>query len=512
MENLVYQTLQVDHLSRRTDHYEPDCDLFLFEDLKPNEWDYSLPTFASGDSNKIVASLHDFIDQFNKNIPFKINMDNILIAGGCIGNILIKQNSVRDIDIFVYGLNTEDATERVGTLINDLSNSYEKYLKERERERDRERLMSNKNSSKSQPKTSKSKKIEYEFKCIRNKNCISLIYDEKYVVQIILRIYKDKSEILHGFDLGSSAVGFDGENVYFTSLSKFAYEYSCNIIDTTRRSTTYERRLIKYFKRQFDIILPHMDISKMRNINSKYKLSDICELPYMVFSYSNITGNKIQIDRFLVPSNVDESDYQIENLDEYRIFYINLHNMVMGKEDYYFYVENAKNVIDAKPFLSRRKIIDYYDNLKDKLKKSDNINIRMLRKYVKDTKEILQLLVDNGDNDNLFMERLETGIQNEKQRILVVADELLAKSYPLNWLINNPGTQLTSSFNPIIEDESKWYAEFYTQTPDPQHVIKHIISNKRVNLAIERNEHTDSEDTRSDSEESDDDISVTLED
>jgi len=33
-----------------------------------------------------------------------------------------------------------------------------------------------------------------------------------------------------------------------------------NVVDTTRRSTTYERRLHKYLKRGFSIAIPKLDI------------------------------------------------------------------------------------------------------------------------------------------------------------------------------------------------------------------------------------------------------------
>jgi hypothetical protein len=455
MDQIVKQVLEVDCLHRDKNKC-PDEDLFVFSDLKPNEWDYSLPTLASGNSNKLVHSLQEFIKTFYEHIPFKIPMVNILIAGGAISSILTKNNP-NDIDMFVYGLTPDEATIRVRELITDLSEAYDLYLIEKNRDH--------------RDKQDKPYKPHGEFKFIRNKNCITLIFEEKYTIQIILRIYENISQILHGFDLGSSAVGFDGTNVYFTSLSKFAYEYSCNILDTTRRSTTYEHRLIKYHNRNFDIIVPYLDITKLRNINSKYKLDDVCELPYMVFSYSGINGNKISVSRFLVPNESSYSDYQINDLDEYKIFYINLHNMVWDKPDFYFYIEDVKDKIDVlltKPLLSRRRVIDYYDELMKKLNKNGSINIKMLKKYVKDTKEILRILVEKGDNDSQFNLLLEQAIQAEKIRILNIADRLLSQSYPLHWITTNPGTQITSSFNPIIEDVHKWYGDYYTVNPQAQ--------------------------------------------
>ncbi len=100
--------------------------------------------------------------------------------------------------------------------------------------------------------------------------------------------------------LGSSAVGYDGKNVYFTTLGKFCHEYSCNIVDTTRRSTTYETRLIKYFDRNFNIVIPNLDIKHLSTKYFKYGEVEIAELPYLSFSYSNIVGNKIIVKKIFI--------------------------------------------------------------------------------------------------------------------------------------------------------------------------------------------------------------------
>lgn len=454
MDQIVHQVLVTDHAHRELNSLGEN-DLFTLIDLKPNEWDYSLPTLASGNSNnKLVSSQEEFTTEFYRQIPFKIRMDHVLIAGGSVSSILIKSNP-HDIDLFIYDLTPAAATQRVNELINDLSTAYDQYLTEKEKE---------KNTGKRGPPE------HCSFKFIRNKNCLTLIFDDKYTFQIILRIYQNISQILHGFDLGSSAVGFDGNNVYFTSLSKFAYEYSCNILDTTRRSTTYEHRLVKYYNRAFDIILPHLDVSKIRNTNSKYRMDDVCELPYLVFSYSTVMGNKISVSRFLGSSDTSGSDYQIEDLDEHKIFYINLHNLVWNKPDFYFYREDVKdkdkdNVLSTKPLFSRRRVINYYDELITKLSKNGSVNIKMLKKYVKDTSAILRILIEKGDTDSQFTTVLSQTVQGEKMRILAITDQLLAQSYPLQWMITNPGTQITSSFNPIIEDQSKWYGDYYLETP-----------------------------------------------
>lgn len=115
----------------------------------------------------------------------------------------------------------------------------------------------------------------------------------KNPIQIILRQYKTIAEILYGFDVGSSQIGYNGflffffsflshssllflphfyrcfhsllmifclcflEDLYFagktlflTELSSYSFRTGCNIIDTSRLSPTYEVRMKKYWKRQ----------------------------------------------------------------------------------------------------------------------------------------------------------------------------------------------------------------------------------------------------------------------
>jgi len=141
-------------------------------------------------------------------------------------------------------------------------------------------------------------KISY----VRNAYSVSMFVSELPVCykhkaltfQIILRAYKSISEILHGFDLGSSAVGYDGENVWMTTLSKYSYRNMVNIVDITRRSTTYERRLIKYFNRGFHIIFPDLNIAAIPQDNLAEGLNQAIQFHSFKFVIHNVTGNIIK--------------------------------------------------------------------------------------------------------------------------------------------------------------------------------------------------------------------------
>ncbi len=103
----------------------------------------------------------------------------------------------------------------------------------------------------------------------RTAGCVTFVAppadDDVSVVQVVLRRYSTLAEVIHGFDLGASAVAFDGESVYMTALGVIAMSYRANILNLKARRASYERRLIRYYQRGYALILPDFDLSKLVN-------------------------------------------------------------------------------------------------------------------------------------------------------------------------------------------------------------------------------------------------------
>lgn len=365
-KTIVEDLLKLDKEKR---YEEVEDDLFTISRISTNKiWDMSLPTLINaGDTHITRRNIHvdnnldRLIQDFYNRYPFlqNINFDNILIAGGCISNIILDLRYFSsDIDFFIYNLSEEEATNKVIKLIFQILNTEGVKLK----------------------------------MFIKHKYNLSIIIENKgqyhfVKIQFIFRLYKTKSAILHGFDIGSSAVGFDGKEIYFTSLSKFSYEYMMNIVDTTRRSTTYEKRLIKYFRRGFGIILPKLNIEPINSF--------CINMPYL------------RIYKRLTHANI-----------------IFVKNMEKGSEYYKRFGTGKKNTKNNN---------DDYDDNEFEIGYS-------VDKLVDIQKKIL-----------LFMED-----ENKEIKINDIIE--------ITWKVENPGTQLTSSFNPIIEDEHLWYGEYYLQS------------------------------------------------
>jgi hypothetical protein len=134
-----------------------------------------------------------------------------------------------DVDIFLYGLTEEEAIEKI------------KQIEQRVRD-----------------------SILTETTSIRTKHAITIAsqYPTRHI-QIVLRIYRSISEILTGFDVDSSCVGYDGKQVYASPRALAAFVTQINTIDLTRRSPSYENRLSKYARRGFEIYWPLLDRSRI---------------------------------------------------------------------------------------------------------------------------------------------------------------------------------------------------------------------------------------------------------
>ncbi|KAF2738451.1 ankyrin [Polyplosphaeria fusca] len=134
-----------------------------------------------------------------------------------------------DVDLFIYGLNEEEATKKILQIERRIKDS-----------------------------------ILTETTTIRTKNAITIAsqYPTRHI-QIVLRIYKSVSEILTGFDVDCSCAAYDGGQVWAAPRALAAYMTQTNTIDLTRRSPSYENRLSKYSRRGFEVYWPLLDRSRV---------------------------------------------------------------------------------------------------------------------------------------------------------------------------------------------------------------------------------------------------------
>ncbi|KAI9217735.1 hypothetical protein BC828DRAFT_390400 [Blastocladiella britannica] len=99
--------------------------------------------------------------------------------------------------------------------------------------------------------------IPFDVVAVRSSHAVTIVsqFPCRHI-QIVLRLYKSPAEVLMGFDVDASAVGFDGTAVYCTPRTHMALVTQTNSVDMSRRSPTYESRLAKYAQRGYQVRVP----------------------------------------------------------------------------------------------------------------------------------------------------------------------------------------------------------------------------------------------------------------
>jgi hypothetical protein len=241
---------------------------------------------------------------------------NCLIAGGKIFTALFNNGNVydiptkhknerNDVDIFIYGCTQKEAESKIVKLAKYLSITY--------------------------------KKNGYSLKLVRTKNAFTIqVYRQReYAIdyQIILRLYKSPSEILHGFDVDSCCMGYDGENILFTNRCMYSLLKGYNTVNFERLSPSYEFRLAKYGTRGVAIHIPNFNKSKVnqskleayheytkyedsynKEVRSYFECKDLkglSRLLYLEYRYE-LTKHKHTFLNEVVKLNEVSSDYSSE--------------------------------------------------------------------------------------------------------------------------------------------------------------------------------------------------------
>lgn len=371
----------------------------------------------------IANNINNFTTKFFKEFPNlkDLNFSNVLIAGGSISSILTDQH-VKDIDFFFYGLSPDDATGKMVDIIEHLNQD------------------------------------DCKLHFVKNKYALT-VYIDKQMYQFIFRCYKSISQILHGFDINSSAIGFDGKQLYTTKVGDFAFSAGINIIDLTKRSPTYEVRLTKYFKRGFSIAMPNFNIA---SIKDKVKLGQLRfgTTPEQVKGCI-ITTKKLWTCFGHAQSSLTEyADPRVmgtEGPDNHAIEWVNIKAVINNKLDEVIWV--GSNLIRLK-VCAPTGIIDTYKSIMNVAydTRHTSINAISLARLnpADDISKIIKWMMNNEEETyKLFVQKRAIDIELTMQNL----------KYEISWITKNPGAQglLSSSINPMVTDPKEWYGKHFIE-------------------------------------------------
>jgi len=309
---------------------------------------------------------------------------HIVACGGSIINTLInrfispsyleKKQKHSDLDLFFYDLNIEQANKMRMDIIHEIIKLW------------------------------KSKYNNDVFKIIikRNEFVTSVyVFNESKILlveyQLIHRIYPNISSIIGGFDIGACMLAYDGNEIYATPLGSWSIKNKSIIVDTKRRSTSYEHRLVKYFDRGFRIIFPGLNEEEIifkRVIGSASETEEIFKSKILDLIQKNgYKTNNI--------SNIMKECMKIQNISDVNIPEQNI--IIINKDDT-AYLSTSKYDNKSLSQKSLNKISDYHNDNGMYFDNHISANITKLRlgnfKAVSSLIIIKDITVFNDDNDD----------------------------------------------------------------------------------------------------------------
>lgn len=331
--------------------------------------------------------------------------ENIVIAGGFALSYFLEKNNIytrnNDIDLFLYGSDLDDKIELQATIIN-IINLIINY-------HDKTKIINGNGEIFDEDKErpfSKVTQTEHSINILIDKNKIN---GETTKIQIIKRLYKSPSEIIHGFDIDSSCILMNLSGViYTTERGKYSMDNKCNIVNFDRLSPSYESRLVKYFERGFSIYVPFLNILKKYMPINKEQFEKPLMFSYKIINFLlnetiiHISDYENEWEGNVIVEKYSEINYNFKKLNPNEQT-VNTFNRIFLKEN------NLKNWYPTKikiknchfPFVDNKifKISEKYNEKDDSLLECTNI---YRKKNIKDKKYLYENFAENFLKSNNF--------------------------------------------------------------------------------------------------------------
>ena len=179
--------------------------------------------------NGVQRAIDDLTSLIYNNLPEQARQ-HVVVCGGAVFEATrgraVDYSHNQDIDLFLYNLPNERVAAQ---FVQELVHTYTQLF-------------------------------EDDTMIIHSCSAITLVRPGHFKIQIILRLYKSISHIIHGFDITAAALALlPDRTVVGTELALLAFRSTLCIIDPTRRSATFGKRIAKYGKRNLLMVWPHLN-------------------------------------------------------------------------------------------------------------------------------------------------------------------------------------------------------------------------------------------------------------
>jgi len=451
-----------------TDHFQPvDPELpFSVSDAKSCPYSYSL-----------MKELIPNVDT--------LSFDSYVIAGGAALNTVTGFVSYPKPDADFYPLYSTTALTNQETRYNLIMTSYNRWLRDCE-------ILCEKNASKVVVVSRGEHATTIKITHTKPKDSQNDFYtgDESIIsfYQMIHRAYQSPEEVVIGFDQPCCKAFFDGTETYLTLDCALCVRYNINPVDWRCESPTHIKRALKYDKRAFRWVIPFS-----LNSGARYRfaggltiVNENGEVKLLEQRYREIDVNNP--DEFAIPNHQSayQSDYEPKFLDliirngeevpteenpngnHTQVVFDNLRAAATNHPTYF--VTYSLTIAD---FMANKFVIDDYCLM---IERQEYRQYFLHRKRMMEIVEEVNLIQGRVRSEKKKNRHAHAGMDASKphrfrtdemgrylelcheakvlaadytNRVIVNSEMMLERRKTVNFLFDNPGTQITASFNPI---------------------------------------------------------------
>ncbi len=374
----------------------------------------------------------------------------LILAGGSVRKFITCTSECNDLDFFFICETKERANQILEECVNYVSN-HRTYGTYNDEEID---IIEQKNE---------------EYQKITRNSYVTTVINNKGKFQFIHRIYGSIDQVIGGFDLANSAIAYDGNDIYVTPLACFSICCDVEIVNVSRRSTSYEHRLRKYAGVYgLRLIFPGTNLGKIVENDPKTLLKGSSySLSY--FRMMNMGNQRFCTNygfaklnkKYVIEKWVSDYEDSATYFNEKEIGVGNLKLAARGKIDaIHTYARESSDLMKVNVVG-----LEYLFNIDEMIKKFTNMSKSAVTTWFPGDLDRICVAIAKNDRETLF--EICTKITVIIRSNFTKAEEKLKE---IRWITKNPGRQWTSSNNPIIDKASEWYGEenyvpFYIGVP-----------------------------------------------
>lgn len=430
-------------------------------------YNYDFPTLTKDRPYRprTPKTSESFKKEFDTLFPQLQNLDwgNLGLRGGAVINLLLGL-PIKDLDIFIYGINSDlEILVRVNKLLKDLLWIEQRYIEYVNDQQSKETT------------TYKKTPQNINIKAVRRGSVITCKLSAVSVpIQIVLGCNESIESLISNTDIEVCGIVYNGTEVLLTENSKWELE---NMTIKVDKKYPNVERLDKYFDKGFDIALTELDINKMPRRNLK-RIPELLETQKIVFSYSSINNNKILVDKFYMKDEIEDNGYDgnINDLDGRSILYRNIKSLSklsiceLSEDNIklfstYAEGDNICDVLRAFPELTIRQLKNAYSGISKNIYNNEILNGKLYKENIsiEPLSSIYKKFADISDENDcinkskkIINDVVKIQIQ-ESNRVSIILTEMFKD--------RGPHIFKEDEMNQTCKNSSKFYGE-YLLTPD----------------------------------------------